>query len=186
VTDRSESRPVWVAIVRPRTGCRKAPPTYVCPINEVGFRPICPHCSQLEAFPLRYGLFYPTLLQFLPNHHFPAWKCVVGCRRDASSANPLTTFKQSNIRVSFLHDGALDDACEAVSPATRSCLACFRYRCLGTTRLYRLHSAMIPSLLAKRLSRPRVYAAPERPPSSFWGYVGYWPSPRCFCLLLFS
>jgi hypothetical protein len=136
-------------------------------INEVGFRPICPHCSQLEAFPLRYGPFSPTLLQFLPNHHLPAWKCVVGCRRDASrlaSANPLTTFEQSNIRVSFLHAGALDDACEAVCPATRSGLAWFRYRCLGTTRLYHLHSAMMPSPLAERLLDPRAYAAPERPP----------------------
>jgi hypothetical protein len=52
-----------------------------------------------------------------------------------ASANPLTTFEQSDIRVSFLYDSALDDACEAVGPATRSGLACFRYRCLGTTRL---------------------------------------------------
>lgn len=102
-----------------------------------------------------------------------------------ASANPLTTFEQSNIRVSFLHDGVLDDACEVVGPATRSGLACFRYQCLGTTRLYHSHSAMMASRLAKRLLDPRAYAAPERPPSSFWGYIGYWPSSRCFCLLLF-
>ena len=102
-----------------------------------------------------------------------------------ASANPLTTFEQSNIRVSFLYDSALGGTCEAVGPATRVCLACFRYRVSrydSSVPLAQCHDAIS---FGEATSRPCAYAAPERPPSSFWGYVGYWPSSRCFCLLLF-
>ncbi len=155
MTDRSESRPVWVAIVRPRTGCRKAP-TYVPSMRWDSVRSA--HIVH-NSKPFPYG----TVLFILPSsnscpiitfQHGNVSSVADATPLGLASANPLTTFEQSNIRVSFLHDGALDDACEAVSPATRSGLTCFRYRCLGTTRLYRLHSAMMPSLLAKRLLDP--------------------------------